>query len=43
VTGVLMAVTVVVLVAFSASGRLWQPQPVTATSHDDGQDARRHA
>jgi hypothetical protein len=42
VTGVLMAVTVVVLVAFSASGRLWQPQPVTAVSHDDGQDARGH-
>jgi hypothetical protein len=42
VTGVLMAMTVVVLVAFSVSGRLWQPQPVTASSHDDGQDARRH-
>jgi hypothetical protein len=40
VTGVLMAVTVVVLVAFSVSGHLWRPEPVTASSHDVGQDAR---
>jgi hypothetical protein len=42
VTAALMVATVVVLVAFSASGRLWQPQPVTPSSHDNGQDAPRH-
>jgi hypothetical protein len=36
VTGVLMAVTTVVLVAFYVSGRRKRPEPVTAPSHEPG-------
>jgi hypothetical protein len=37
---VLMAVTVVVLVAFSVARRLRRPEPVTASSHEDGRVVR---
>jgi hypothetical protein len=40
VTEVLMAVTVVVLVAFSVARRLRRPEPVTASSHEDGRVVR---
>jgi hypothetical protein len=35
-TALLVAVMIVVLVAFYLSGRPWRPQPVTASVHDDG-------
>jgi hypothetical protein len=36
VTGVLMAVTTVVLIAFYVWGRRKRPEPVTASSHEPG-------
>jgi hypothetical protein len=42
-TALLMAVMIVVLVAFYLSGRPWRPQPVTASFHDDGRGMRRRA
>jgi hypothetical protein len=40
-TALLMAVMIVVLVAFYLSGRPWRPRPVTASFHDDGRVVRR--
>jgi hypothetical protein len=37
----LMAVMIVVLVAFYLSGRPWRPQPMTASLDDDGRVVRR--